>query len=76
MQSGRNAPFLRRRSRSLRHAEAGIQWCAKPEGNVAAAAAGEQTNGRTVDPYKPGHSLQDETDNVAAEVKEGIAILG
>ena len=71
-----DVPYLRGRSRSLRHAEAGIQWCAKPEGNVSFAAAGEQTNDRPVDPYKPGHSMQDETGNVAAEAEEGIAILG
>ena len=40
------------------------------------AAAGEQTKDRTVDPYKPGHSLQDETDSVAAVAEEGIAVRG
>ena len=40
------------------------------------AAAGEQTKDRTVDPYKLGHSLQDETDSVAAVAEEGIAVRG
>ena len=67
-------PFLHRRSGSLRHAEAGIQWCAK--GKAAVVAAGEQANDHIADPFKLAHNLRDEMDSVAAEANEGIAILG